>query len=212
MSNEVTRTNCLICKEKFGSTKKLDLHIKVVHLRMYVCSKCPNFSTMIKMRMTQHNSKVHYDDDENIAKSKKRPADNSTPSDHSDSAKQWKSDSDAEDEIGPRFECDLCWFTLETQEELDSHVKDKHGAKAEDSYASNNALVPMQTLFFLRRSRQGQISLSVHLWQPSFCDSLILMDNTGSLHIVSHCMDNQFIIIIHRRLARDSHLIILSVC
>ena len=52
-------TNCVLCDKIFGSQSNLDFHIKTIHLRMLVCSKCPNFSTLIKIRMERHYRNVH---------------------------------------------------------------------------------------------------------------------------------------------------------
>ena len=51
--------NCYLCKIKFDCHNKLDLHIKTVHLRMFVCPRCPNFSSLIKVRFNQHLLKSH---------------------------------------------------------------------------------------------------------------------------------------------------------
>ena len=139
MSGESSRTSCLICNEKFPNSKKVDLHIKVVHLKMFICSKCPNFSTMIKMRMTQHNRKSHGGD--KVAA--KRRSDGKAVSAAGDSptkkARSCSDDFDADSEhamMKPRFECEECWFAAETQEKLDGHVKEKHGADAGDGDAA----------------------------------------------------------------------------
>ena len=125
-------TNCLICKDKFSTSKQLDVHIKTFHLRMYTCNECPNFSTMIKMRMVQHNRKLHsYSNDRNRPNqeitTKKRSAEDH---DQSNPAKQSKTNDESPEQA--RFECDQCWFTSETKNELDDHVKDKHGAQGKD--------------------------------------------------------------------------------
>ena len=52
-------SNCFLCNEKFAAQSSLDFHTKTAHLGVYICTKCPSFTTLIKMRYIQHNRKVH---------------------------------------------------------------------------------------------------------------------------------------------------------
>ena len=58
-SSPMIDANCYLCKIKFDSDNKLDRHIKTIHLRMFVCPRCPDFSSLIKVCVTQHLKKFH---------------------------------------------------------------------------------------------------------------------------------------------------------
>jgi hypothetical protein len=59
MAIDSSNTNCVLCDKTFGCQSNLDFHIKTIHLRMLVCDKCPDFSTLIKIRMERHYKNVH---------------------------------------------------------------------------------------------------------------------------------------------------------
>ena len=133
---EDKRTKCLLCRENMGSPLNLELHVKTVHLGMFVCTKCPKFSTLIKMRLIRHNRKVHNKDENktgstigknNSCRTEKRKANEDEANEvHSKQAKTNLDLSD-EDDNDFRFECDHCWFTTETEEDLAIHWRSKHG-------------------------------------------------------------------------------------
>ena len=50
---------CVLCDEKCDSSQSLDYHLKTVHMRLFVCTKCPNFTTMIKEKLTRHLASDH---------------------------------------------------------------------------------------------------------------------------------------------------------
>ena len=58
MSSELSNV-CVLCDEKCNSVKALDFHVKTVHLRLFVCTKCPEYTTMIKAKLIRHMVKEH---------------------------------------------------------------------------------------------------------------------------------------------------------
>lgn len=133
--SEDKRVKCLLCREDLGTPHNLELHVKTVHFQMFVCTKCPNFSTLIKMRMICHNKNVHNEDDDdfkNLSTGFSRRVEKRKPDEHESGtvlSKQAKTSSDLPDNDNQniRFECDRCWFTTETEENLASHHQVKHG-------------------------------------------------------------------------------------
>ena len=144
--NDAINTNCLMCKEKFLTKPELDLHIKTKHLQMYICSKCPLFSTLIKARLQRHLEKIHSACglQENVKILDAKPDENSQPEkakvDHNLASQDLTEPApkesltnessvnlgDDDEEENFRHGCDQCWFAAETAEELSKHVETKH--------------------------------------------------------------------------------------
>ena len=124
-------TNCLLCPEKFAAQTSLDFHTKTAHLGVYICTKCPRFTTLIKMRFIQHNRKIHNEfemkagDKRSAVKASldKEPFEVSPKQ-----AKVNQNDSTLSDEDNDRFQCGQCWFTSTTEDELNAHNTSKHTA------------------------------------------------------------------------------------
>ena len=135
-----------MCKEKFLTKPELDLHIKTKHLQMYICSKCPLFSTLIKARLQRHLKKIHSACglQENVKILDAKPDENSQPEkakvDHNLASQDLTEPApkesltnessvnlgDDDEEENFRHGCDQCWFAAETAEELSKHVETKH--------------------------------------------------------------------------------------
>ena len=144
--------NCVMCKEVFNSKPNLDFHIKTKHLRMFVCTRCPDFSTLIRARLNRHLSKTH-----NVTKaddvaamkepnvpvpaapkpeqgvkpktpqvetrvSQEPPA--KVPTLEPKGSNTISLDEDDDDDF--RLSCDQCWFAADTPAQLSDHVKTKH--------------------------------------------------------------------------------------
>ncbi len=58
MSSENPNT-CLLCDVKCVSSDALDFHVKTVHLRLFVCTKCPDYTTMIHAKLVRHVANEH---------------------------------------------------------------------------------------------------------------------------------------------------------
>ena len=50
---------CVLCDEVFETGDKLDFHFKTVHQRLYVCTNCPNFTSMFKFKLDKHLESAH---------------------------------------------------------------------------------------------------------------------------------------------------------
>ena len=113
---------CLLCNATYGTKVNLDLHMKIRHLGMFVCSKCTKFSTLIKKRMEGHYLRVHNmampRDADKTALTSSGPASNV----YLNPAKMSVADVKNKGNIG----CDFCFFFTDTHEKLVQHAKEKH--------------------------------------------------------------------------------------
>ena len=50
---------CLLCDVKCVSSDALDFHVKTFHLRLFVCTKCPEYTTMIQAKLIRHMGNEH---------------------------------------------------------------------------------------------------------------------------------------------------------
>jgi len=117
---------------------------------MFVCTKCPFFSTLIRCRLTRHLSKAHSSEEapqpqedkatpeQIVSAQPEHSTQEAKPEQPTRQAKPKKSvsrrnttifenmfDND-HDEEDFRLSCDQCWFAADTQEQLDQHVQTKH--------------------------------------------------------------------------------------
>jgi hypothetical protein len=57
--DEPDTTQCGLCDLNCVSEASLDFHIKTVHKRLHVCTRCPHFMSMIKNKLTKHLAFAH---------------------------------------------------------------------------------------------------------------------------------------------------------
>lgn len=140
----VNETCCLLCDASCDSDKTLDFHIKTIHKRLFVCTMCPNFTTMLQPRLTHHLLSVHKNEttsekvDSQTPSTTKMDSGSDSPDvevlesfdEKSVSSLKTKNDVDDMDELKV-FECDSCWFTTHQRPELGEHLMSQHGFSKE---------------------------------------------------------------------------------
>ena len=125
MAIDSSNTNCVLCDKIFGSQSNLDFHIKTIHLRMLVCSKCPNYSTLIKIRMERHYRNVHQSEMplEPLAGPGYVKA---GAGEQNVTMRSFKPDQPTRLNAGPSFPCYHCAFTATSRSGLSNHFNGKH--------------------------------------------------------------------------------------
>ena len=105
---------CVFCDLTYDNEPTLDFHIKTVHKRLYVCSKCPHFMSMIKDKLTKHLIIVH--------KEAQIPL------------KTCLDGFPVKNRKYKIYECDHCWFSTRKEQAMKSHLNEKHLTNPPDRF------------------------------------------------------------------------------
>jgi hypothetical protein len=55
----IDSTTCVLCDAKCETDVSLDFHVKTIHQRLFVCTKCPAYTTMIRAKLKRHLETEH---------------------------------------------------------------------------------------------------------------------------------------------------------